>query len=345
METTIRKTITICSVIALFIASLYIIFLSRTVLLYLLVALVLVIAIGPLVARLEKFKIKKVGAVILSDLFILILILSILGTIIVPLTHQIVTFIQNLPDITQKILSNQYLIDLSQRYHFENNLSQLSAQASGVLLGGGASILLITNTVITKFTSVIIILVLTFLLQIERNFIWQALLRFIPSKDSKIAERVAGKITKAVSGFVSGNLFISLIAGVVTFTTLMILNVPYAFALAALVAVFDLIPLVGAALATIIVGLVALTQGLLVAVIAVVVILIYQFIEGHFIQPIVYSKVINISALIIVIASVLGGEIGGIIGILLAIPMAAVVQIIITEIYDAFNSDKISLDK
>jgi predicted PurR-regulated permease PerM len=102
------------------------------------------------------------------------------------------------------------------------------------------------------------------------------------------------------------------------------------------VAIFDLIPLVGAAMATIIVGLVALTQGLIVAIIAVVIILIYQFVEGHFIQPIVYSKVINISALIIVIASVLGAEIGGIIGILLAIPMAAVVQIIVTEIYDSF---------
>lgn len=336
METTIRKTITICSIITLFIASLYIIFLSRTVLLYLLVALVLVIAISPLVARLQKYKIKKVGAVILSDLLILIIILSILGTIIVPLSHQIVAFIENLPDIIQKILSNQDLINLSQRYNFENNLSQLSAQASSVLLGGGASILLITSSVITKFASVTIILVLTFLLQIEGSYIWQTLLGFVSDKDSKIAERVAGKITKAVSGFVSGNLFISLIAGVVTFTTLIILNVPYAFALATLVAIFDLIPLVGAAMATIIVGLVALTQGLIVAIIAVVIILIYQFVEGHFIQPIVYSKVINISALIIVIASVLGAEIGGIIGILLAIPMAAVVQIIVTEIYDSF---------
>lgn len=336
METTIRKTITICSIITLFIASLYIIFLSRTVLLYLLVALVLVIAISPLVARLQKYKIKKVGAVILSDLLILIIILSILGTIIIPLTHQIVAFIENLPDIIQKILSNQDLINLSQRYNFENNLSQLSAQASSLLLGGGASILLITSSVITKFASVTIILVLTFLLQIEGSYIWQTLLGFVSDKDSKIAERVAGKITKAVSGFVSGNLFISLIAGVVTFTTLIILNVPYAFALATLVAIFDLIPLVGAAMATIIVGLVALTQGLIVAIIAVVIILIYQFVEGHFIQPIVYSKVINISALIIVIASVLGAEIGGIIGILLAIPMAAVVQIIVTEIYDSF---------
>lgn len=338
METTIRKTITICSIITLFIASLYIIFLSRTVLLYLLVALVLVIAISPLVARLQKYKIKKVGAVILSDLLILIIILSILGTIIVPLSHQIVAFIENLPDIIQKILSNQDLINLSQRYNFENNLSQLSAQASSVLLGGGASILLITSSVITKFASVTIILVLTFLLQIEGSYIWQTLLGFVSGKDSKIAERVAGKITKAVSGFVSGNLFISLIAGVVTFTTLIILNVPYAFALATLVAIFDLIPLVGAAMATIIVGLVALTQGLIVAIIAVVIILIYQFVEGHFIQPIVYSKVINISALIIVIASVLGAEIGGIIGILLAIPMAAVVQIIVTEIYDSFSN-------
>ena len=337
MEMTIKKTITICSIITLFMVALYLVFLSKTVVLYLLVALVLVIAINPLVVKIEKYKIKKIPAVILSDFLLVILLLSILGTIIIPLTHQIMTLIQNLPEIFNNILNNPIIVRLSREYHFENNLSQLSNQASGMLLGGGGSILLITNTVITKFTSVTVVLVLTFLLQIEGGEIWKALLGFISGKDSKIAETIATKSTKAVSGFVSGNLFISLIAGTVTFITLMILNVPYAFALSALVAVFDLIPLVGAAIATIIVGLVALTQGLWVAVIAVVVILIYQFIEGHFIQPIVYSKSINLSALIIVVASVLGAEIGGIIGILLAIPTAAVIQIVITEMYYSFK--------
>ena len=341
METTTRKTITICSIITLFIMGLYIIFLSRIIMLYLLLALILVIAINPLVVKIEKKKIKKVPAVIIADLFIIVLILSILGTIIFPLVHQIISLVNNWPNIMQNILNNETIVHLSQKYHFENDLTQLSSQIKAFLLGGSSSILAITSSILSQITALVVVLVLTFLLQIEGSVIWQAILGFFSGKGSKErAEGIAVKITKAVSGFVSGNLFISLIAGVVTFITMMILTVPYSFALAALVAVFDLIPLVGASLATIIIGLVALTQGVFVAIIAVIVILIYQFIEGHFIQPIVYSKSINLSALIIVIASVLGAEIGGIIGILLAIPMAAIVQIAVQEIYNSFHSSK-----
>lgn len=337
METIARKTITVCLIITLFLIGLYLIFLSRTILFYLLIALIFGIAISPLVHRIEKMKVKRVSAVIISDLLLLVLLLCLLGTVITPLIHQVITFVQNLPEIIHNILTNQTLINLSQSYHFENSLNQFSTQISGVILGGGGSILSITNSVINQVTAVTIILVLTFLLQIEGIKIWQTFLNFLPKKNISIAQSIADKTVKAVSGFVSGNLFISLIAGLVTFITLMILNVPYAFTLAVLVALFDLIPLIGAAIATFAIGLVALTKSLLIALIAVSVILIYQFVEGHFIQPIVYSKSINLSALIIVIASVLGAEIGGIIGILLAIPLAAIVQIVVTEIYYSFN--------
>ncbi len=130
----------------------------------------------------------------------------------------------------------------------------------------------------------------------------------------------------------NGNLFISLIAGVFTLILLLITGVPYAFALAALVAVFDLIPLVGATIATIVIGLVALSEGVVVALIVVGVMLAYQFVEGNIIQPIVYGKAVQLSQLLIVLATIIGGLLGGIIGVLLAIPIAAAVQIIIVEI-------------
>jgi predicted PurR-regulated permease PerM len=338
MQMTIKKTIVACSVITVFLLSLYLIFLSKTIILYLIIAIILVIAINPLVSRIEKYKIKKIPAVLLSDFLLLILLICFLSTIIIPLIHQGSNLIQNLPDIIHNIINNPSLVSLSQKYHFENNLNQFSGQISSFLLGGGQSIIFITSSVVSKVSSLTIVLVLTFLLQIEGKKIWMNLLGFLNKKDFDVAQDTSAKISKAVSGFVSGNLFISLIAGIVTFITLMILNVPYAFALAALVAFFDLIPLIGAAIATIVVGLVALTKGLIIAIIAVVVILTYQFIESHFIQPIVYSKSISISALIIVIASVFGAEVGGIIGILLAIPIASVFQIIITEFYLFFKN-------
>ena len=160
-----------------------------------------------------------------------------------------------------------------------------------------------------------------------------------PAHTAKQLERTSEKAAVAVSGFVSGNLLISLIAGAVTLITLLILRVPYPFALAALVALFDLIPLIGAALATIVVGLVALTTGIGVAIIAVAVLLVYQFVEGHFIQTIVYSRSISLSPLLVIVASLAGAELGGIIGVLLAIPVSAVLQVIAVEIFAGFKNE------
>jgi predicted PurR-regulated permease PerM len=138
-------------------------------------------------------------------------------------------------------------------------------------------------------------------------------------------------VTKALSGFITGNLFISFIAGSIGLVTMLLLDIPYAFALAALLALFDLIPLVGAALATIAIALVALTQGMAATIIIVIVLLVYQIVEGHMIQPLVYSRAISLSPLLIILASVIGAELGGIIGVLLAIPAASVIQIVAQE--------------
>ena len=222
MEIAVRKTITICSVVTLFLLALYLIFLAKTILFYLMISLIFVLAINPLVKKIEKCKIKRVGAVIISDLILLILLLSILWTIITPLVQQGISFFQNLPDIINNILSNQTLIYFSQKYHFENSLNQFADQFLTMLFGGGSSIFSITNSVISQFTAIAIIVVLTFLLQIEGAEIWKNLLSFLPEKNKILAQKIAVRASGAVSGFISGNLFISLIAGSVTFITLIL---------------------------------------------------------------------------------------------------------------------------
>ena len=345
METTIRKTIGICGVVVGFGAMLYILFIAKTVLLYLVVAIMLAIAIYPLVSRIQKIlHLRKTLAVILSYLLLIVVVGFIISAVIVPLAHQGTSFIRNIPVVWNTFLQNPHVLEFIARYKLENSLAQISSQTSGFLIGGGGSIVVITGSIIAQITATTIILILTFLLLIEGENIWHSLLGFLTAKDAENAKRIGTKISKAISGFVSGNLFISLIAGTVTFFTLWLLKVPYAFALAGLVAVFDLIPLIGASIATVAIGLVALSKGVIVAVLAVGILLIYQFVEGHFIQPIVYSKSINLSALIIVIAGVFGAELGGILGIVMAIPVASVIQIICIEAYEFFANRKTHIE-
>ncbi|CAN5130654.1 AI-2E family transporter [soil metagenome] len=328
-----KKTLIQFSVAALFIGGLYFIYLSKTVVLYVATALLLAVSMEPLIARLERRKISKVVAGSLVMLFLVLTILAVVAMILTPLAIQGKSLIENFPQITQNITSNPTFSNFANRYNIGSSLNELSSYISTLVLGGGSSIVYVASHIFSLVSSTAIVLVLTFLFLIEGEEIWVNLLHFLNPKDRVNAHSVGKEIKRAIGGFISGNLFISLIAGVVTLITLFLLRVPYIFALAALVALFDLIPLIGAAIATVVVGFVALTQGLTVALIAVIVLLIYQFVEGHFIQPIVYSRSIHLSPLFIITASIVGAEVAGIIGVLLAIPLGSIVQIVSKEIY------------
>jgi predicted PurR-regulated permease PerM len=144
--------------------------------------------------------------------------------------------------------------------------------------------------------------------------------------------RLLSQSAGAISGYITGNLSISVICGITTFIVLLLLGMPYAAPLALLVAVLDLIPLVGATLG----GALLVVVGLFVepwkAVVLLVYIVVYQQVEGSVLQPLVYSKAVQLNGLVILIALLVGGQLLGIPGALLAIPVAEIIRIVVTEL-------------
>jgi predicted PurR-regulated permease PerM len=110
-----------------------------------------------------------------------------------------------------------------------------------------------------------------------------------------------------------------------------VLGIPFAFPLALAVAFFDLIPMVGATLGSILVGLVALLVSPLTAVLWLLFSLLYQQLENYVIQPVVYRRVVQVSALGTIIAILVGGTLLGLLGVLLAIPAAAAIQLVVAD--------------
>src|SRR5215207_9418393 len=147
-----------------------------------------------------------------------------------------------------------------------------------------------------------------------------------------LVRRILGQAAGAVSGYVSGNLAISVICGVTTFVVLLLLGMPYAAPLALLVAVLDLVPLVGATLGGALLVIVGLFVEPWKAVVLLVFVLVYQQVESNFLQPIVYSKAVQLNGLVILIALLVGGQLLGIPGALLAIPVAEIIRIVVTEL-------------
>jgi predicted PurR-regulated permease PerM len=136
---------------------------------------------------------------------------------------------------------------------------------------------------------------------------------------------------EAIHGYVSGNLLISLVAGTAAYIALIVLGVPYAGALALVVAVFDLLPMVGAFIGAGSAILVALTVDPMKAVILAVYFLIYQQIENNILQPVVYGRSVRLHPLFVFLAVLAGGDLLGIIGALLAIPVAEIIRLLIAE--------------
>lgn len=310
-------------------------FAIRSVVLQLVIALILSIALNPLTRRLMRKGLKRVAASILTVLITLFVLLGIIGAIASPLITQGGELARNAPNLIDQATSNSVVQNLDNRFGIVDKAKSLAKDAPSLLGTSDRPLLGALGSVFSAASSVVIILVLVLFMLMEGPKAWSQFIRLLGDKQGIFVNNTAKKVIVAVGGFVNGNLFISLIAGIVTLVTLLIAGVPYAFALAALVAVFDLIPLVGASIATVIIALVALTEGFVITLIVVAVMLTYQFIEGNVIQPVVYGKAVRLSQLLIVVATIIGGLLGGIIGVLLAIPVAATFQIIIVEILRA----------
>jgi predicted PurR-regulated permease PerM len=188
------------------------------------------------------------------------------------------------------------------------------------------------------------VLTLTFFLLLGSERYVNAGVGLFPEAHQPLVRRLLTQSAGAISGYITGNLAISLICGVTTFVVLLILGMPYAAPLALLVAVLDLIPLVGATLGGALLVIVGLFVEPWKALVLLVFVLIYQQVESNFLQPIVYSKAVQLNGLVILIALLVGGQLLGIAGALLAIPVAEIIRIVVTELL-AYRRERQQVNK
>ena len=145
--------------------------------------------------------------------------------------------------------------------------------------------------------------------------------------------KVASESSRLVASYVAGALAIALIAGTVQFVAMKIAGVPFAAGLAVLVAVLDLIPMIGATIAGAVVVLVSLTVSTEKAVAMLLVVIVYQQIENNIIQPLVQKKTISLSPFVIIVAVLIGSTLLEVIGALLALPVTASLKVVAEEFF------------
>jgi predicted PurR-regulated permease PerM len=145
-------------------------------------------------------------------------------------------------------------------------------------------------------------------------------------------ERTLRRIANAIGNYVGGALLQATIAGFSAFIVLTILGVPFAGPLAVLIFVFDLIPVVGATIGAVLVGIVTAFVNFPVALIIwVIFAIVYQQVENYLIQPQIQRRATKIEAFIVLVAVLFGSTLFGVLGAILAIPTAASIQIAVEE--------------
>jgi len=313
---------------------LWIVWVSRRVLIWTFVSAFLAVALNPAVGALQRRGIRRRGAAAAVVYVLMLAVIAGLGALLIPtLVNQVNDLVDAAPGYVQDLTHGRGPLGfLETKYHVVERVQDaVEGNGSGRLAGGATAALDVTRSVITFVAGVVTIAFMTFFMLLEGEAWKDRFIALLPAKAQPRAQHVAGEIARTVGGYVSGNLFISVIAGFSVTIVLLVVGVPFALALGLLVAILDLIPLAGATLGAIIVTLVALTHSLTAALIVLGFFIVYQQLENHLLQPIVYGRTVQLSPLAILVSVLVGAEVAGVIGALGAIPVAGTIQIVISD--------------
>lgn len=340
---TVKTTVTnhtifrVLAITLAFILGVYFVYITRQALTLIGVSFFMAIALSPPVNALAKrmphgSRGLATGLAYLATLSVLGLIIY---SIIPPLVEQTQLLIQNLPAYIDNLeKGDNFIANFVQRFDLIESLRQSQQQLASQLSGAGGPVFDFLGRITSSIVSVLVVLVLTFFMLIEAPGWLEKFWAIQPKEKRKHRQALAQRMYRVVTGYVNGQLLIASMAAFATLVMLFILGVPFAVPLAAIVGVFGLIPLIGATLGSVIVVIVGLFQSVSTALVLLIFFVIYQQVENNVFQPVIQSKTIEMSPLLILIAAILGVSVAGILGALLAIPIAASVRVVILDYFE-----------
>jgi predicted PurR-regulated permease PerM len=308
-------------------AGLYVLYLIRTVVGLLLIAIFFALAIAPAVNWLNERKVPRWAAILLVYLGIAGSIVGVGLVVVPPIVNGVNNLSNDLPGYIDDLNKNKTFRKYDNKYDITQKLKDQADQLPSKLGDAAGTLRDVTVGVFSRLVQLFAILVITFLLLMDGPKILDFFYRQMPKEREARIRNVAGDISDAISGYVFGNFVISILAGGVTYLTLTLLDVPFAAPLAVMFGFFDLIPLIGATLGGIIIGIVTAFVDFPTALIVWVIVLVaYQQFENYIVQPLVYGRTVQIHPLVVIVAVLIGAALLGVLGALVAIPAAAAIQ-------------------
>ena len=306
----------------------------RNILLLVLVAAVLAVGLDPAVRRLERWHLRRGWAVVAifaaSGAFLALFFLL----VIPPVVREVANLAHNIPDYIDRLRhSNGFVGNLQRKYHIAQKLQNLTRNLPNAAGHSFKTILGLTKSVGAIVFNLLTIGILTIYFLVALPRARRTAVDLIPPRERRKGGAMLGESLEKVGGYVSGNIAVSVIAGVCSYIAMLIIGVPFAVALAMWVAIADLIPTVGATLGALAAVVVAAFSSIPDAIATGVYFIIYQQVENYVIVPRVMKQAIDLSPAAVIIAVLIGGSLAGFAGALLALPVAAVIKVAIRDLW------------
>jgi predicted PurR-regulated permease PerM len=303
------------------------------------VAFFLALALNPAVSWItHRLKSKsRARATGVAYVVVLTVLISFFSLVIPPLVRQTVEFIQDVPQSLRSVQNQDSSMGrLVRRYNLDEQVDGLSADLANRFKDVRQPVLSTAGRVGSTIISTITVLVLTFMMLVEGPFWLNRLWELQPASKREHRKKLALKMYRVVTGYVNGQLLIALIAAGFALVALLISSTVMnesvnAVALAGIIALTGLIPMIGNTIGASIVVLVCLFSSLPLAAVMAVFFLIYQQVENVTIQPYIQSKTNELTPLLVFVAALLGIGFGGLLGGLVAIPVAGCAKILIED--------------
>ena len=303
---------------------------------YLLVALFGAVVLTPAVDLLQRrARLRRGLATAVVFLAGLLVLAGLVYAFVKPLVVQGEKFSDDFPTLVDDAEKGKGPVgELVKKYDLQDWVREHRDQIDDQISRSGTRALDLVQTVFSGVVAGVTVMVLTILLLLGGPELSRASLAVVPASHRERVRRVSADAAKAVSGYMFGNLLISIVAGIAAYIFLRLAGVPYPEVLALWVAFADLIPLVGATLGAIPAIAVALLHSTPAGIATVAFFVLYQQFENNVLQVTVMSRTVNVNPLGIFVSVLVGVELFGLLGALLAIPAAGVVQVVVRDLWD-----------
>lgn len=303
----------------------YGLYLLKDIVLSVLTAIIIASAIEPGTLWMEKKKIPRTLGVAIIYVGVALVFGTIAAFFLPMLLKESISMINLLPEYIDTLLqSTEGGLGSIAPLFSESSFNEILSSAGGIFSGATLSFVTIASSLFGGLLGLIMTIVISFYLAVQKNGVATFLTIITPNKHEKYAVDLWKRSQKKIGLWMQGQLLLAVLVGVLTYLLLAILGIPNALVLALLTAVFELVPVIGPILAAVpAVSFAFIDGGTTSALLVAGVYVIIQQLENNLFHPLVVKKIVGIPSLVAILALIIGAQLAGFLGILIAVPLAA----------------------